>query len=56
MTKRHDVTVKGRHGVCGKLGTQMLYVPAPGGQVLHITAPCGLGQQFAAVALGRLSA
>ena len=56
MAKRHEVTVKGRRGFCGKLGTQMLYVPAPGGQVLHITAPCGLGQQFAALALGRLSA
>ena len=56
MAKRHEVTVKGRRGFCGKLGTQMLYVPAPGGQVLHITASCGLGQQFAALALGRLSA
>jgi hypothetical protein len=56
MTRRHEVTVRGRHGFCGKLGTQMLYVPVPGGQVLHITAPCGLGQQFAALALGRLSA
>jgi hypothetical protein len=56
MTRRHEITVKGRHGLCGKLGSQMVYVPVPGGQVLHITAPCGLGQQFAALALGRLSA
>jgi hypothetical protein len=56
MTRRHEITVKGRHGLCGKLGSQMVYVPVPGGQVLHITAPCGLGQQFAAFALGRLSA
>ncbi len=56
MTRRHEITVKGRHGLCGKLGSQMVYVPVPGGQVLHITAPCGVGQQFAALALGRLSA
>jgi hypothetical protein len=53
MTKRTRVTVGGRQAYCGSLGTKMLFVPLPGGRVLHVTAPCAIAQHFAAVALGR---
>lgn len=56
MTKRQQVTVHGRRGYCGTLGTSMLYVPLGNGQILHITAPCRVAQQFAALALGRMAA
>ena len=56
MTGRQQVTVRGRRGYCGTLGTTMLYVPVGGGQILHVTAPCMVAQRFAALALGRLAA
>lgn len=56
MTGRQQVTVHGRRGYCGTLGTSMLYVPLGNGQILHVTAPCMVAQRFAALALGRLAA
>ena len=43
-------------GFCGQLGTQMLFMPLPSGEVLNITAPCSVAQRFASVALSRLAA
>lgn len=56
MTKRKQLTVSGHRAYCGTLGSQMLFVPLPGGKLLHVTAPCGVAQQFATLALGRLAA
>ena len=56
LSKRTRVNVGDRKALCGSLGTQMLFVPLAGGQVLHVTAPCAVAQQFAALALRRLAA
>jgi hypothetical protein len=56
MSKRAQLTVRGRRAVCGRLGTQMLFVPLAHGQVLHVTAPCSIAQRFAVLALDRLAA
>jgi hypothetical protein len=56
MGKRKPLSVGTRNGYCGRLGTQMLFVPLTTGRVLHITAPCAIAQQFAARALPRLAA
>jgi hypothetical protein len=56
LGERQPVVVHGRKGYCGRLGTSMLFLPLPAGEVLNITAPCGVAQRFATVALGRLAA
>jgi hypothetical protein len=56
MAKRQQITVRGRRGYCGNLGAPMLYIPLSGGQILHVTAPCGVAARFADLALGRLAA
>jgi hypothetical protein len=56
LTKRTQVNVGNRKALCGSLGTQTLFVPLAGGQVLHVTAPCAVAQRFAALALRRLAA
>lgn len=56
LSKRTRVNVGDRKALCGNLGTQMLFVPLAGGQVLHVTAPCAVAQRFAALALRRLAA
>jgi hypothetical protein len=56
LGKRQSVVVHGRKGYCGRLGTSMLFLPLPSGEVLNITAPCGVAQRFATVALSRLAA
>jgi hypothetical protein len=56
LTKRSQVDVAAHKAYCGTLGTQMLFVPLAGGQVLHVTAPCAIAQRFATLALGRLAA
>lgn len=56
MAKRQRVTIRGHQGYCGTLGTSMLYLPFGNGQLLHVTAPCGVAHRFAALALGRLAA
>ena len=56
MTARKHVVVRGHSSVCGRLGTQMLFVPLGRYQLLHVTAPCGIAQRFAALAVSRLSA
>lgn len=56
LAHRQTVPLQGHKGVCGKLGTQMLYVPLSDGQVLNVTAPCSVAVKFASIALGRLGA
>jgi hypothetical protein len=50
------VIVNGHRSVCGRLGTQMLFVPIGRYQLLSVTAPCGIARRFAAIAVSRLSA
>ncbi|MGA9860425.1 MAG: hypothetical protein WBQ18_21350 [Solirubrobacteraceae bacterium] len=56
LGQRQKLMVAGRTAYCGKLGHQLLIVPLAGGQLLSVTAPCGVARQFAAAALGRLGA
>lgn len=56
MTGRQPVVVHGHRSFCGRLGTQMLFVPLASNQLLNVTAPCGVAQRFATLALSRLSA
>lgn len=56
MLKPQQVTVGGHHGYCGRLGSQMLFLPVGANHVLQVNAPCSIAQQFAARALTRTSA
>ena len=56
MQRRKSVTIGDRQAYCGTLGSKMLFVPLPSGQVLNVTAPCSVAKQFAALALQRLKA
>jgi len=56
MTARKHVVVGGHRSLCGRLGTQMLFVPLGRYQLLNVTATCGIAKGFAAVAVSRLSA
>lgn len=56
MSKRQNLTIRGHQAYCGRLGSEMLFVTLPGGNLLHVLAPCPVAQQFAAAALGRLAA
>jgi hypothetical protein len=56
MTAPKHVVIGGRQSVCGRLGTQMLFVPLGQDQLLNVTAPCGIARGFAAIAVSRLSA
>jgi hypothetical protein len=56
MARRQAVSVAGRQGYCGHLGTQQLLVPLSGGQTLAVSAPCAVARQFASAALSRLQA
>lgn len=56
MTARKHLLVRGHRSVCGRLGAQMLFVPLGRYQLLNVTAPCGIAQRFAAVAVSSLSA
>jgi hypothetical protein len=53
MTHRQQVTVAGRTGYCGRLGSQMLFLPVSAVRVLNVTAPCAVAERFAAIALTR---
>jgi hypothetical protein len=56
LSKATHITVKDHPGYCGRLGSQMLFVPLTNGQVLNVVAPCSVARQFAALALSRLAA
>jgi hypothetical protein len=56
MTKRQSVVIHSRQAYCGRLGSQLLVVRLGGTQLLNVTAPCGIAQRFATLALSRLSA
>jgi hypothetical protein len=51
-----SLNVGSHRAYCGRLGTQMLYLPLASGKLLHVTAPCAIAQQFAARALTRIAA
>jgi hypothetical protein len=48
------VSVSGRAGICGKVGTSTLYVPLGRNRVLSVGASCDIAEQFAARAVPRL--
>lgn len=54
LEKRTSVTVGGRVSYCGRLGSPMLFVPLPGGHLLNVTAPCGIAERFAQLAVSRI--
>lgn len=56
LSQRSQFRVKSHPAYCGRLGSQMLFVPLTNGQVLNVVAPCSVARQFASVALGRLAA
>jgi hypothetical protein len=56
MSARKPVVILGRRSLCGRLGTQMLFVPLARYQLLNVTAPCGIARRFAALAVKALSA
>jgi hypothetical protein len=56
MKGRAAVSVSGHQAYCGKLGSQMLFLPLGAGKVLNVTAPCGIAQRLAVLALARLRA
>jgi len=56
LSARQHLIIGGHQSLCGRLGTQMLFVPLSRAQLLNVTAPCGIAQRFATVALSRLSA
>jgi hypothetical protein len=55
MTARKHVVISGHRSLCGRLGTQTLFVPLARRHLLNVTAPCGIAQRFAVVAVGRLA-
>lgn len=56
LARRQQLTVAGRRAYCGRLGAEMLVVALPHRQLLNVSAPCGVAQQFATLALKRLAA
>lgn len=56
LAHRTTVKVGTRNAACGRLGRQMLFVPAGFDKVLNVIAPCAVAQRFATVALSRLTA
>jgi hypothetical protein len=56
LNGKAQFTIKSHPAYCGKLGSEMLFVPLTNGQVLNVVAPCSVARQFATVALGRLAA
>ncbi len=56
LSGKAHFSIKDHPAYCGKLGTQMLFVPLANGQVLNVVAPCSVARAFASVALGRLAA
>jgi hypothetical protein len=56
LSERKHVVIKGRRSLCGRLGTQTLFVPLTRYQLLNVTAPCGIAERLAGVAVSRLSA
>jgi len=56
MEKRQAIVIHSRQAYCGHLGSQLLVVRLGRTQLLNVTAPCGIAQRFAALALSRLTA
>jgi hypothetical protein len=51
-----SLDIRGHRAYCARLGAEMLFVPLGPNRLLNVTAPCALGQHFAARALTRLPA
>jgi hypothetical protein len=56
MKRRTSVTIGHHQAYCGRLGTDMLFVPLGRGQLLNVTAPCAIAPRFATLAVSRLAA
>jgi hypothetical protein len=56
MAGKAQFTIKRHPAYCGRLGSEMLFVPLTNGQVLNVVAPCPVAREFASVALGHLTA
>jgi hypothetical protein len=56
LSGKAQFMIKSHPAYCGKLGSEMLFVPLANGQVLNVVAPCSVAREFASVALGRLTA
>jgi hypothetical protein len=56
MSARKHVVIRGHRSICGRLGKPLLLVPLDRYTLLNVTAPCGIAQRFAALAVDRLSA
>jgi hypothetical protein len=56
LSGKAQFEIKSHPAYCGKLGSEMLFVPLANGQVLNVVAPCSVAREFASVALGRLTA
>ena len=56
LAGKAQFTIKSHPAYCGKLGSEMLFVPLTNGQVLNIVAPCSVAREFASVALSHLTA
>lgn len=56
LKERQATTIEGHRGYCGRLGSEMLFVPLSRTQLLNVTAPCEVATRFAAKALNRLPA
>ena len=51
LPQKQKLTVGGRRAYCGRLGVQVLFVGLSRNQILNVTAPCQVAQQFAEAAL-----
>jgi hypothetical protein len=56
MSVRKHIVISGHRSVCGRLGKPILLVPLDRYTLLNVSAPCGIAQRFAALAVGRLAA
>jgi len=54
ISKRRNIAVADRRGVCGTLGRPVLYVPFGSRRVLSVAGPCALATRFAARAIAHL--
>lgn len=54
ISKRRNIAVADRRGVCGTFGRPVLYMPLGNGRVLSVAGPCSLASRFAARAIAHL--
>jgi hypothetical protein len=56
LHQAQQLTIGGHSAYCGTLGREMLFLSLSGGRVLNVTAPCSEARQFAAAAIGHITA